>query len=616
MNAEELELLNEIKKQIKEKESIVEKIKLENSDIEKIQQNNTNFDSINKNLHVERGRLIATYKSRLKEINSLYDKYDMFINIYHILNKEEGNNYTRSDKINELKNSMFKSEYNEFEEKILNIINNNLEDVDKMKSELYELDENNGIRDLIELKQDYSNVLKEHRENINTRYKNEFIHKKATIPTIFTVLPKAVALSVKKVVNCIRERKEAKTNKAKFNKFIKTLGAMGQVVATPVIYAGKFVVDHWYLLLLALTLLPDKFSLFPFLKKKKDKDKDDDKEKGDGEPQEQEEFGYNSAEEPTLISIGEKENEQIPVPEMDPVIDNPVVAVDGVPKSAIDYASDPRFSRKVETPEVETVSKPAIDYASDPRFSRKAETPEMETVSKPAIDYASDPRFSRKVETPEVETVPKPAIDYASDPRFSKKIDTPVVEEPKIIELNDEEKAIADEINERFVSNLEQDYGYVVSSRHQDMTVVHSAEEYVEALHNINPLIDVNEENAQFFYQKQMDDALTKPYERNIIWPEADDRVRFFENEQELADYVVSGEDPNLNDYYNRFVQNDGNMGLISQLSHLSESPSYQEFMKKIGISGTGATILFCLYEVAQYGLAIPTDGLSLALPF
>ena len=388
MNEEELQKIIEIKTKIEEQQAQIEKI-LDPKEIQNLLDKKNAQDIINKDIHVVRGRLLKTYKVNRDYIEELFYKYDMYINIYNILDREENDNYTATDKINDIKNSTIKTEYTPFEEKILNMIQANLDNLENMKKELDELDENHGIRDLIELKATYQEELKKHKENINSRYKNEFLRKKATLPTIFTVLPKAIGLACKKVANCIREQKEARTNKSKLDKFVKTLGAIGQVAATPVIYAGKFAIDHWYLLLLLLLRFPK--IKWPW------KPKDDDKkyEEHNEQPQEQEavEYELSPAKEPSPVLVGEGDRESVPV--QDPFA-----------KPAIDYAHDPRFQAPKEPVAVAAEpARPAIDYAHDPRFQAQKEPVAVEPAApvpqvdhKPAIDYAHDPRFQKPTE--------------------------------------------------------------------------------------------------------------------------------------------------------------------------------------------------------------------------
>ena len=94
-----------------------------------------------------------------------------------------------------------------------------------------------------------------HKNQLTSRYKYEFRKKPASFAAIITVLPKGVKLQAQRVVNCIRQLKEAKTNKERIFKVLELGKQIGLLAATPVIFTVKFIVKHWYLLLLLLLLL-------------------------------------------------------------------------------------------------------------------------------------------------------------------------------------------------------------------------------------------------------------------------------------------------------------------------------------------------------------------------
>lgn len=110
--------------------------------------------------------------------------------------------------------------------------------------------------------------LKKHKEQIDQRYSDEFLHKKATISTIITSLPKGVALQVRCISTCIDELKEAKTNKERFLGSVELLKSLGMTAATPIIYTVKFMVDHWYIVPLVFGYITGKIS--ELNKKRKD----------------------------------------------------------------------------------------------------------------------------------------------------------------------------------------------------------------------------------------------------------------------------------------------------------------------------------------------------------
>ncbi len=111
---------------------------------------------------------------------------------------------------------------------------------------------NSKMDELDALKRDTFNKMQDVNKK---RYKDEFLRKKATFASIITVLPKGVGLAVERVKNCIKELKDAKTNKERIFKVADLAKGVGLTIATPFIYTAKFVVRHWYLLLLLLGLL-------------------------------------------------------------------------------------------------------------------------------------------------------------------------------------------------------------------------------------------------------------------------------------------------------------------------------------------------------------------------
>ena len=94
-----------------------------------------------------------------------------------------------------------------------------------------------------------------HKNQLSNRYKKEFSQKPATVKAIITALPKGIGIQAKKVVNCINQLKEAKTNKERIFKIIELGKEIGVLALTPVTFTVRFIVKHWYLLLLLLLLL-------------------------------------------------------------------------------------------------------------------------------------------------------------------------------------------------------------------------------------------------------------------------------------------------------------------------------------------------------------------------
>ncbi|MBR1385535.1 MAG: hypothetical protein IJ568_01755 [Bacilli bacterium] len=102
--------------------------------------------------------------------------------------------------------------------------------------------------------------LKKHKELLNKRYKDEFLKSKMGIFSFITKLPKAIGIQIEKVANSIEELKQAKENEETIKHFEEVLKDSGLLIATPVIFMGKYAVDNWYLIIL-LALLSNKFGL-------------------------------------------------------------------------------------------------------------------------------------------------------------------------------------------------------------------------------------------------------------------------------------------------------------------------------------------------------------------
>ena len=112
---------------------------------------------------------------------------------------------------------------------------------------------------IIKLEQILEHYLKEQKEQLSERYNKEFLKTKAYIPSIITKFPKAVGIAAKKVGVTIDQLKLSKTYKEAAYNFFQTMKSIGQTAATPVVYAGKFIIDNWYLSLLLPILKPEIF---------------------------------------------------------------------------------------------------------------------------------------------------------------------------------------------------------------------------------------------------------------------------------------------------------------------------------------------------------------------
>ena len=99
---------------------------------------------------------------------------------------------------------------------------------------------------LLIMKDELEEQIKKHKLQLDARYSNEFLHKKAGVLSMINVLPNAVSIAVDKVKACISDLKNAKDNKEETSKRMNVLKSLGVLVGTPFVYLGKFALDQWY----------------------------------------------------------------------------------------------------------------------------------------------------------------------------------------------------------------------------------------------------------------------------------------------------------------------------------------------------------------------------------
>lgn len=96
MDIDDLNRINTIIEEVRRRQERINDLYADSADLSKI--------------HVERGRLIQYMSSNIKELQSLYDQYDMFMTVYEVINRNESDSF----KINYIKNLIYKSSYTPF----------------------------------------------------------------------------------------------------------------------------------------------------------------------------------------------------------------------------------------------------------------------------------------------------------------------------------------------------------------------------------------------------------------------------------------------------------------------------------------------------------------------
>ena len=565
MKEDELSFIKSMISKLEEFRKTLAKYEREKEENEEYKKDSKVRESIDKDIFVERGRLLQFYKNSQRKIDELEYTYDMYISIYNILTREENENYTKADKVNYLKNSIVKSDYLDYESDIIRMIKDNLDNVDLLKEKIIQYGKEHGFDKLIELRELYGEELKRHKENIKDRYNNEFVHRKTKLFSMFTMLPKAVGLAVDKVKTCIDEKKEAKENLAKQEGNKKIFKALGQVVATPFIFTGKWVIDHWYLLLL---LLLGKKGKRP---KRKKQQKEEEKEPD--LTQEQEALAYSPA--------FEKELEKL--------------------KAAAEEGKEAVFPG-IKMPEPATT----IDYSRLDSLVKKE--PQGHMPSFGAGDGPIDPNFVEKFKNRQALTAEKSvAVATAAN-----NIVTPVVDS-SLTEVSKEQISAINSTCKEFINSLEESgqYKFFVASNHPNTTIVHSAEEFIKATG-----ANIRVEDAVRAYNSGIPMS-AKASERTIIWPEVEEGLKFYNNEKELAEHILSGDEEPLTNFYNRYVeQNQEKINNALGNNIPLGSPIIMGEDGKYYVKGTDVQVIGMedKYPALNESLVNPLNSLSLAM--
>ena len=476
------------------------------------------------------------------------------------------------------------------------------------------------------------------------------MHGKATVKGIITVLPAGVALQSKKVVNCINQLKEAKTNKERIFRVIELGKELGILALTPVIFTAKFIVKHWYLILLLLLLL--KLPAFNF-------NPQDEKK-----PYEQTDPQYEPVTVDDLEEVKNPDFGKVPEPVRNPVIGkvpkpgyNPNPYTPGVNVPVTDTGTGGEIDIKI--PDVtqpvditHTVKNPVVGKVPKPGFNPNPYTP---GVNVPVTDTATGGKVDIKlpdvsepvdiknpvvqpvhtVKNPVVGKVPKPGLNPnpytpgvnvpVTDTGTGGKVDIklPDVTQPvdiaepvlPIVELTEAEQETFAKITNDFLNYLEKNFHVVIGNWHEDIPIVHSPEEFVKFVEENRPLVHVTVEEAEDFYLKNVMNQGAGLAGYSVIWPEIDSVTKYFATETDLVNYILSGENYELTRAFNNFVNQGGNMSLLQRIANAYNPDTFAEYASKVGLSSTMGTLLFVLYEALQYGFAGPTGGLSLVLP-
>lgn len=237
---------------------------------------------------------------------------------------------------------------------------------------------------------------------------------------------------------------------------------------------------------------------------------------------------------------------------------------------------------------------------------------EPEAIAKPATKPATNPLLQPG-------PIPMPTTEPEKNPGLVSKPGLAHGLSPEISEMNpanmidDSNSEQISEVMGNFVKGLERNYNFLIGEGHENIKVVHSTDEYIAAVKELIGL-DVSPTEASKVYLSSIENM--KAVDRLIVWPEMEQArvqipVKYFETYSDLADYVISGKEENLTNYYNDFAERQDQ----SFLENLKSNAIVEGIGEKLGVPVTTAALIFVVYEAVQYGLAPATGGASLLLP-
>ena len=420
-----------------------------------------------------------------------------------------------------------------------------------------ELKTQDDIDDLKRLEDLLDEQIYEHKQQLSERYKEEFLDKPATVKAIFTVFPKGLGLQVKKISNCINELKQAKSNKERIFGVVDLAKSIGLLTATPIIFTAKFIVKHWYLLLLLLTLIPN-LQLPNWLKSKLDKKSNEEKTEGEAE--------LETVTDPEMEATVEKQIESIKqgIGETEKAIKTTtatIPATEPVKETATSTASksvEPAsYSRWGEAPGRQGV----IDTSG---MKERAATTATNTTNENVTNVAS--------KTTAADTYQ--AADYLEDTSINTNFSGGGYNEP--------------DLTDKYFQLVRESLPPIITKYNTIFNTYQDALNYcVNELH----------------YSPEKAEAMLNNGLSSVKWLVGKNGLVAGSGLEMLQNYSLE----QLQEMAN---SNQGAIDAAIELQNLGKS--FSDICATLGAEGT---IAFIAYELLQYGLAIPTSGLSLAMP-
>ena len=415
-----------------------------------------------------------------------------------------------------------------------------------------------------------------HKINLKERYSNEFIKGEAKVPDVITTFPKGVMLQVQKVANAINEIKTAKNSKAKVSAVTNLAKEIGLLAATPVIFAGKFVIEHWYLILLLWQ--GNKLGWF------KGKNNSNENSKPELQGQEQEAYETVTEAEHAIENAGDNETVSILENEQDSVVVNSP-SVSNIQRNA-----------ELDAQHAGEQQQNAIDHAAYINQNEVASSSEslrnIERNAELDAQHAGEQQQN--------------AIDHAAYINQNEVAST--IPQENLFSVEEQK----DLLYKIAIKSYEHD------SIGNSFDVYRNFDDYVSTLGELSPEEIENIKNMIY-----SDSGIS------IRFIVDDKGLGFYNSEEEFINSITRGvglvdidtSTQSFQDYLNGLGDVGNPLNLIGTefdqsglnlLEQMTISEQVQEFM---AVSGSVGAAAFILYQALKYGLAIPTHGLSLMAP-
>jgi len=104
------------------------------------------------------------------------------------------------------------------------------------------------------LQKEFPQLIDQYKKNLDARMKDNLSKAGTPLVSTMTKLPKGCLLAIKKIEACIKDVRNAKNNKEKTVKIFEVVKASANLLATPVVYLGKWAINSILLVTIGSTL--------------------------------------------------------------------------------------------------------------------------------------------------------------------------------------------------------------------------------------------------------------------------------------------------------------------------------------------------------------------------